>query len=132
MVQRPGKGLYEGQKLAVKNRLYRHGTIAVIALLLWANPVAASHENAECPPPEEFLPLLEFLHSVEQLGVVIAFALLTVVLIAAGVSWMIPGEDWNRRAKQILKNGLAGFLLVLMAPMMSAFMIGAAEGVWSC
>lgn len=104
--------------------------VALGAVVLFVNPAAASHDNLGCDPPEEFTPLLDFLHSVEELGVIFAVTILTLSVIAAGVFYMLPGEDNTRRAKLILKNGVLGMLIVFMAPMLSAFLISSFEGVF--
>ena len=101
---------------------------AQILIIIFAVPASASHGTLECDAPESLLPLMNLLHSLGELAFLAGVSIGTLGFISAGICLMIPGEDWTRRGKQIVKNVFIGVVLLLSADMIVAYLISQMGG----
>ncbi|QIB75392.1 hypothetical protein G3I44_14475 [Halogeometricum borinquense] len=69
----------------------------------------------------ELQPLIDFLDSLAQLLMLAGASLGTLGFATAGVMYMIPGEDWSRKAKTVAKSTIIGLVILLSANMMVAW-----------
>ena len=92
-------------------------------------PAAAAHGDLDCEVPPSMEPLFALLDSLVQLTFVLGLSLGLLGFMAAGVAFMIPGEDNNRRGKQIAKAVFIGMLLLLSAHFIVSFLVNELGGV---
>jgi hypothetical protein len=97
--------------------------------LIASQPAAASHGSLGCSPSSSFEPLFQLLHSVTELAFIAGVALATFGFAFAGIAFMIPGEEWNRRGKLAAKNVLIGTIILLSSNMVVSFLTGQLGGV---
>ena len=102
--------------------------VAGVAVL--SMPVAAVHDSVPCPIPPELLPLFELLHTFAELAMVLGILIGTLGILIAGIMWMIPGPDWNRRAKGTATYVVVGTVILLSAHMIMAFLISQMGGTF--
>lgn len=113
---------------AAGTALCRTGTIAA-SLAIMSTPVAAAHGSTSCPSNSAFGPLFQLLHSLTELAFIAGVALATFGFAFAGISYIIPGEEWNRRGKQAAKNVLIGTIIMLSSNMVVSFLVRELGGV---
>lgn len=92
-------------------------------------PIAASHNTLNCSTTGPFGPLFQLLHSLTELAFIAGVALATFGFAFAGISYIIPGEEWNRRGKQAAKNVLIGTIILLSSNMVVSFLVRELGGV---
>lgn len=96
------------------------GIICIIGI---TGTAAASHDTLECSPPPSMSPLLEFIDTIAELALLFGIAIASLGILTAGIAFMMPGSDYTRRAKQILKNTLIGATILLSANAIMAFLV---------
>jgi len=112
-----------GQRLqTVKRGAVKLG-LTLVSVLMLSTPAAAAHDNLPCTVPESLTPLFELLDTLTQLAFLGGVGLGTVGLLVAALFMMLPGEDANRRGKQVAKNVLIGTVLLLSAQMIISFLV---------
>jgi ABC-type Fe3+-siderophore transport system permease subunit len=74
-------------------------------------------------------PLFALLDSLVQLTFVLGLSLGLLGFMAAGLAFMIPGEDNNRRGKLIAKSVFVGMVLLLSAHFIVSFLVNELGGV---
>jgi len=99
------------------------GGIGVVAVMVLSTPAAASHDDLPCTVPESLTPLFDLLDTVTQIAFLGGILLGTIGLLVAALYLMLPGEDANRRGKQIAKHVLIGTVLLLSAQMIIGFLV---------
>lgn len=92
-------------------------------LFVFTTPAAAAHDNLPCDVPGSLTPLFELLDTITQLAFLGGVGLGTIGLLVAALFMMLPGEDSNRRGKQVAKNVLLGTILLLSAQMIISFLV---------
>ena len=95
-------------------------TVVLIALSM---PAAASHGSLPCTVPPDLEPLFQLLDAVTRLALLLGVGLGTLGFTVAGVFLVIPGEEWNRRGKNLSKHVLYGTILLLSAHMIVSFLV---------
>ena len=110
------------------NRIWVRYSSAYLAVVLLTGQVSASHSTLDCSPPESLMPLMNLLHSLGELAFLAGVSIGTLGFISAGICLMIPGEDWTRRGKQIVKTVFIGVVLLLSADMIVAYLISQMGG----
>jgi hypothetical protein len=93
------------------------------ALLLFTTPAAASHGTLNCSSSQAFQPLFQLLHSLTELAFLGGVGLATLGFTTAGLLIIIPGQEYNRRGKQVAKAVLFGTIILLSANMMVQFIV---------
>lgn len=103
--------------------------VSVIAsVTITAQPAAASHGNLGCSPSQSFEPLFQLLHSLTELAFLGGVGLATLGFTTAGLLIIIPGQEYNRRGKQVAKAVLFGTILLLSANMVVQFIVNQLGG----
>jgi len=94
-------------------------------LIVFIQPAAAQSEALpdDCTPPEGLEPLLSFLSSITELAFLAGVGLATLTFVIAGMLLILPGQDYNRRGKQVAKNGFIGAVLLLSANMITSYLV---------
>jgi len=103
----------------------------LIACVIWVTvrPAAATHGSLECEPPESMMPLFSLLDSITQLAFLGGVALATLGFSVAGLCFVVPGQEWSQRGKQIAKSVLIGTMILLSADMVVSFIVNEMGGV---
>lgn len=96
-------------------------TIVLTGLMLIVSPAAASHETLDCPVPPNLVPLFDLLDTFTELALLLGIALGVFGLSIAGIMFMLPGQDWNRRGKSLATHVVIGTIILLSASMIIAF-----------
>jgi hypothetical protein len=65
----------------------------------------------------ELEPLINLLESIAELLFLAGSTLGVIGFGTAGVMYMIPGEDWSRKAKGVVKNTAIGLVILLSSNM---------------
>lgn len=99
------------------------------AVLLFTTPAAASHGTLDCSSSQAFEPLFQLLHALTELAFLGGVGLATLGFTTAGVLIIVPGQEYNRRGKQVAKNVLIGTILLLSANMIVQFITSQLGGV---
>jgi hypothetical protein len=68
------------------------------------------------------VPLLEFVHTLSELAFIAGMAIASIGILVAAIGFMLPGQDYTRRAKQVLKNTLIGGVVLLSSNAILAFL----------
>lgn len=92
-----------------------------IAIVLFSTPVAAQSAE-DCTVPPDLQPLIDLLNTVGELAFIAGIALATVGFSIAGLLFMMPGQEYTRRGKQVAKNVLIGTIILLSANMVVSFL----------
>lgn len=106
--------------MALKKKLIG---IVVAVVLLFSTPAAASHGTLNCSLPGEIEPLLAFLDTIVQMLLFGGVSLGTLGLTLAGIMVIWPGQDMNRRGKDVAKHVIIGVVILLSAQMVMAFLV---------
>ncbi|MDY6778051.1 MAG: hypothetical protein SVU32_05255 [Candidatus Nanohaloarchaea archaeon] len=80
------------------------------------------HGTIECDIPTALDPLFSLFHTLTELAFIGGVVLGTLGFLAAGMFFMLPGDDNNRRGKLAAKNTLIGTILLLSARMIMTFL----------
>lgn len=105
-------------------KTFTRRTLLVLACVaLVSTPVAAVHDSVGCDVPPEFTPLFGLLHSFAELALVGGALIGLLGILIAGIMWMIPGPDWNRKAKSTISYVIVGTVILLSAHLIMAFII---------
>ncbi|WP_248896111.1 hypothetical protein [Haloplanus halobius] len=99
------------------------------AVLLFTTPATASHGTLNCSSSQAFEPLFQLLHSLTELAFLGGVGLATLGFTTAGILIIVPGQEYNRRGKQVAKSVLVGTVLLLSANMIVQFIINQLGGV---
>jgi len=97
--------------------------VSTVVLVALSAPVAASHSTLPCPVPPPLEPLFNLLDTFTQLAFISGVSLGLLGFTIAGVFFVIPGEEWTRRGKQLSRNVLYGTILLLSANMIVSFLV---------
>lgn len=93
----------------------------IVALVLFTGEAAASHDTLDCTVPADLVPLFNLLDTFTQLALLAGVALGTLGLSIAGIMWILPGQDWNRKAKTTATHVIVGTVILLSAQAIIAF-----------
>lgn len=107
----------------------RYGYQVLVAITVKFGWLASVVDSLDCTPPEELLELFVLLESLTQLAFIAGVGLGVLGFSLAGVMFMIPGEEYNRRAKTLAKSTLIGVIILLSAEMVVEFLISQLGGV---
>lgn len=113
-------------RLAEQVPTFASSRILVVLLFsatVFVQPVTATPGSLECQPPESLMPLINLLDSLGELAFLAGVSIGTIGFLFAGISLMVPGEDWNRRGKKVAKNVFIGVILLLSANMIVSYLI---------
>jgi len=110
------------------DQFYRENTrrlwIIIGVLLLGVDPVAAQTTTPDgCTTPEAFTPLFDLLNTLAEIAFVAGLSIGLLGLLIAGTYMMLPGQDSNRKGKDIAKHVIFGTILLLSANMIMTFLI---------
>lgn len=95
--------------------------IAGLATILFSAPAAAQTAD-DCTVPPDLQPLVDLLNTIGELAFIAGIALATVGFSIAGLLFMMPGQEYTRRGKQVAKNVLIGTIILLSANMVVSFL----------
>lgn len=108
------------------HRLYcaltRRFPIVVAGLLLTVQPAAAQTTPDGCTVPDSFTPLFNLLNTLAEIAFVAGLSIGLLGLLVAGTYMMLPGQDSNRKGKEIAKHVIFGTILLLSANMIMSFL----------
>lgn len=96
-------------------------TSILLGTALLTTPVAASHGSLACDVPADLVPLFDLLDTFTELALLGGVAFGTLGLAIAGIMFMWPGQDMNRRAKRTATNVVIGTIILLSASMIISF-----------
>jgi hypothetical protein len=83
---------------------------------------AAAQPAEDCTVPPDLQPLIDLLNTIGELAFIAGIALATVGFSVAGLMFMMPGQEYARRGKQVAKNVFIGTIILLSANMVVSFL----------
>lgn len=101
----------------------RAASILVLAVFIATERAVAAHDSLPCEVPPSLVPLFELLDTLAQVTFLGGVGLATLGFVVAGVYIVVPGEEYNRRGKDVAKHVLLGTILLLSANMIVAFLV---------
>lgn len=97
-------------------------------IFLFSGPARAAHKTLQCPIPPGLEPLFVFLHTLNQVVFIVGVSLGTLGFLVAGMLIASPIPDHTPLGMKVFRNVFVGVLVLLVARMMTVWMISSLGG----
>lgn len=124
-----GLCMAHGKAAWLKQRAVKTSVSTVLLLVFGVTPAAATHDSVPCPIPEQLQPLFNLMHALTELAMLAGVGLGTLGFMFAGICYIIPGQKWNNRGRNVGKHVFLGVIILLSARMIVAFLTSQMGGV---
>ena len=92
---------------------------AILGITAMSQPALAQPEG--CTVPADLQPVFDLLNAITQAAAAIGIVGATLGIVIAGIFYMWPGADMNRRAKSIILTTVGGVAIILLANAIISF-----------